>query len=137
MYQEKVKGILGDSPMYIRFHNNTPFPLMINAWVKHSNVMKCLRVEAGSNLILHSSVGEWHMDSMLNSKEDRQIWIDAGLENRAIIGKFRSSPCVQGKYSWMEYYEPFDCVYSEDKGEEVPGLIRFQYYKNKSDKDEM
>ena len=130
MYQE--------SPMYIRFHNDTPFPIMINAWVKRSNVMKCLRIEKGENLIIHSSVGEWHMDSMLNSKEDRQIWTDAGLENHHIIGKFRSSPCAQGNYSWMEYYEPFDCVYSEDKGEEVPGLITLQFTNNKkSDKDEV
>lgn len=128
MYQE--------SPMYIRFHNATLFPIMINAWVKHSNVMKCIRVEKGEKLILHSSVGEWHMDSMLDSEEDRKSWTDAGLEKHLIIGKFRSSPCTRGDYSWMEYYEPFDCVYTEESSDEIPGLITFQYYNKKSDKDD-
>jgi hypothetical protein len=129
MYQE--------TPIYIRFHNDTPFPIMINAWVKNSNVMKCLRIEKGEKRVLHSSVGEWHMDSMLDSEEDRKSWTDAGLEKHLIIGKFRSSPCARGDYSWMEYYEPFDCVYTEDSRDEVPGLITFKFTNNKkSDKDE-
>jgi hypothetical protein len=64
------------------------------------------------------------MDSMFDAlTEDRQMWIDAGLEKHLIIGKFRSSPCAWGDYSWMEYDKPFDCVYSHDKDQIVPGLI--------------
>jgi hypothetical protein len=124
MYQETVKGLFSEAPMYIRFRNDTDLPILIHAWVKGSNTLDHCRVGPKTNILLHSSVGEWHMDSMFDAlTEDRQLWIDAGLEKHLIIGKFRSSPCARGDYSWMEYDEPFECVYSYDKNQKVPGLI--------------
>jgi len=34
MYQETVKGLFSEAPMYIRFHNDTDLPIQINAWIK-------------------------------------------------------------------------------------------------------
>jgi len=134
MYQETVKGLFSEAPMYIRFLNDTDLPIIINAWVKGSNTLDHCVVRPKTNILLHSSVGEWHMDSMFDAlTEDRQLWIDAGLEKQRIIGKFRSSPCIQGYYSWMEYDEPFECIYSYDKNQILPGLITLQYKKSNKD----
>jgi hypothetical protein len=163
MYQETVKGFFSEAPMYIRFRNDTDLPVNINSWVKGSNTLNNCFIQPKTNVLLHSSVGEWHMDSMFTpliisdgtqkgvlqeiegqpltinkseKKEDsdqrksdeyRQMWADAGLEKHRIIGKFRSSPCAGGDYSWMEYDKPFDCVYSHDKDQIVPGLITLTY----------
>jgi hypothetical protein len=129
MYQETYKQLFSESPMYIRFHNDTDLPIQINAWIKGSNTLHECRVGPKTDVLLHSSVGEWHMDSMFYSDEDRKPWIDAGLEKYRIIGKFRSSPCAQGDYSWMEYDEPFHCVYSYDKNQTVAGLITLTHLK--------
>jgi hypothetical protein len=97
---------------YIRFRNNTDLPIMVNAWTK--NIMKSVRVGPLTEMILNSSVGEWHMDSMLYNEEDNKIWKDQGLQKYHIIGKFRSDPCILGNYSWMEYDDGvFRCVYTE------------------------
>jgi len=69
------------------------------------------------------------MDSMFYSDDDRKPWIDAGLEKHRIIGKFRSSPCARGDYSWMEYDEPFHCVYRYDENQTVAGLITLTHLK--------
>jgi hypothetical protein len=125
MYEEK--GLFSQAPMYIRFRNDTDLPILIHAWVKGSNTLDHCIVRPKTDALLHSSVGEWHMDSMFDGlTEDRQIWIDAGLENHLIIGKFRSSPCYSGDYSWMEYDKPFDCIYSCDPEKPVSGLITFK-----------
>ena len=135
MYQETYKQLFSESPMYIRFRNDTDLPLSISSWVKGSNTMSSCRVGPRVDVLLHSSVGEWHMDTMFDSDEDRKPWIDAGLEKYLIIGKFRSSPCARGDYSWMEYYEPFECVYAEDKSENVAGLIVFRFIDNNLNKE--
>ncbi len=98
--------------MYIHFHNQTDLPIMLSSWVKGSNILHHIRVAGGEKLLVHSSVGEWHMDSMLDSNEDLKMWKDAGLAKKLILGKFRSDPCFQGNYSWMEYDEPFDCIFT-------------------------
>jgi len=110
----------------IHFHNNTDLPVNISAWQKNSNIMHSIVVRPQEKKILHSSVGEWHMDSMFNDDSECDVWKTAGLGKHLIIGKFRSDPCASGNYSWMEYYEPFECVYSEiDSEENVKGLITF------------
>lgn len=99
---------------YIHFVNNTDLPIMIDSWVDGSNTLKCLRVGPREKLILHSSVGEWHMNAMLYEPEDRKLWHDnPKLKHVIIIGKFRSRYCFSGNYSWLEYDGLYDCVYSE------------------------
>jgi hypothetical protein len=119
--------LFGEPVKYIHFCNDTDFPVNIGSWVDGSNTMSFARIPPRKTLILHSSVGEWHMDSMLDDDHDQKIWLDAGLGNRTIIGKFRSEPCASGNYSWLEYDEPFDCIYSEfgDPSSDIKGLITF------------
>ena len=113
---------------FILFHNDTELPVMVDSWVDGSSSLKCLKVEPREKLVIHSSVGEWHLNSMIFD-EDRKIWNDKGLKKYTIVGKFRSDPCFSGNYSWMEYEDNvFNCVYSklenyEDK--RVKGIMTF------------
>ena len=116
--------LFAESPNYIYFHNTTALPLQICRWTTGSNTLKTTRIGPNEKHLLHSSVGEWHMDSMFDDGEDRDAWTTAGLGHHHIIGKFRSDPCAMGEYSWMEYSEPFRCVYSKIDGE-IKGLITF------------
>jgi hypothetical protein len=107
--------MFGQTIKYIYFHNNTDLPLMISSWVDGSNTLKYAKINSGQKVIVHSSVGEWHLDSMFDDVfyDDRKIWKDNGLEKHLIIGKFRSSPCASGNYSWLDYDEPFQCIYTK------------------------
>lgn len=115
---------------YIHFHNNTDLPIMVDSWVEDgSNTLKCLKVGPGDKLILHSSVGEWHLNTIFPNYEDCELWNKKGFggDKYSIIGKFRSDPCASGNYSWLEYDEPFECIYSELKEpiENASGLMTF------------
>jgi len=104
--------MFGKTTEYIRFRNNTDLPINVSAWIK--NVMKPIKVAPFAEVILQSSVGEWHLDSMLDLDADYKIWKDQGLQKYHIVGKFRSDPCALGNYSWMEYDDGvFECVYTE------------------------
>jgi hypothetical protein len=98
---------------YIHFVNNTDLPLMIDSWVDSSNVLQYIKINPREKVVLHSSVGEWHMNAMLCG-EERKLWDDnKNLKCVVLIGKFRSRPCSQGEYSWLDWDDKFDCVYSE------------------------
>jgi hypothetical protein len=113
---------------FILFHNDTDLPVMVDSWVDGSNILKCLKIQPREKLVIHSSVGEWHLNGMLYG-EDRKLWDDKGLTKYTLVGKFRSDPCAYGNYSWMEYEDNvFNCKYSkldnyEDK--RVKGLMKF------------
>jgi len=125
-FRELIKTIKMSEPIkYIYFENKTNLPVQIESWVDGSNTMKTIRVGPGEKWMVHSSVGEWHIDSMFYEDPDREAWTKAGLEKHTIVGKFRSQPCASGNYSWMEYDEPFDCNYTEIANESVNGLIQF------------
>jgi hypothetical protein len=117
--------LFGEVVKYINFENKTDLPLQICSWVDGSNALKTTRIGPGEKWMLHSSVGEWHMDSMFYSGPDRDCWVKAGLQKYSDIGKFRSRPCIRGEYSWMEYDEPFHCEYSENENDNVKGNILF------------
>ena len=111
---------------YIHFHNNTDLPICIDSWVDYSDCLSKMdqfRIEPREKRVMYSSVGEWHLNCMFNSCEDRQIWEDNGFSGCINIGKFRSNPCVSGDYSWMED-DLFECVYSELQNP-VKGVITF------------
>jgi hypothetical protein len=113
---------------YIHFHNNSNLPVMIDSWVDGSNSLQNLRVGPREKLIIHSSVGEWHINAMFYDSEDRKIWDEnSKLKKVLTIGKFRSEPCARGNYSWLDYDNLFDCVYKklDDEVENVKGLITF------------
>jgi hypothetical protein len=114
-------------PKYIHFHNNTSLPIIIDSWIDGTNRIESVIIGANEKRIIHSSVGEWHLQSMFRTKKERQMWTDAGLDDMLVIGKIRSTPCQSGNYSWMEYYKPFDCVYSKLEVPEnnVSGLMTF------------
>ena len=112
---------------YIHFVNDTDLPVMIDSWVDGSNTLQCLRIAPREKRIVHSSVGEWHIDAMLN-EEDRKLWTNnKNLKNVVMIGKFRSRPCAQGEYSWMDWDNKFNCVYSEldEPVDGVKGVMTF------------
>lgn len=118
MYEPEVK--------YIRFHNTTNLPVIIESWVDGSNILQCATVKAGEKLLLHSSVGEWHMTTMFGIEQADQYrqWKDAGLQHYTYIGKFRSRPCAMGEYSWLENNKIFRCHYTQGDGDDY-GLITF------------
>lgn len=106
---------------YVHFHNNTDLTINISAWVDRSNVLQNSKIDPGAKHLLHSSVGEWHMDSMFCvDSEEYKMWKERGLTKHHIIGKFRSDPCARGEYSWLN---PFECVYSEIPENKIVGLI--------------
>jgi len=105
---------------------------MIDSWVKNS--LKCLRVGPQEKLVIHSSVGEWHVDSMLDDENDYKVWKEHGLNRYVNLGKFRSDPCASGNYAWMEWEHIFDCVYSKcdptldpRSTEPIIGLVTFVF----------
>lgn len=111
---------------YIYFHNDTDLPVNISAWVTGSNILQNQLVKAGTKGILQSSVGEWHMDSMFEfGTEESKIWKERKLEKYHTIGKFRSKPCISGEYSFMEYDEPFICIYTTNPERKIKGTITF------------
>ena len=121
---------------YIHFHNNTDLPIMINTWIDGSNKLQYIKINPREKRILHSSVGEWHLNTMFESLEDRIIWEDKGfnLARYITIGKFRSNRSASGNYSWLED-NIFECTYTDthttDKtNEKIKGLITFSYSKN-------
>lgn len=119
---------MSNKTKYIHFHNDTDLPIMVDSWVDGSNTLQCLRVGPRVKLIIHSSVGEWHLNSMLTNKEDRKLWSDnPNLKHVVLVGKFRSNHCASGNYSWLEYDGLYDCVYSELETpvENVKGLMTF------------
>ena len=98
--------------IYIEFHNNTELPINVNSWVNGSRMLECWKVNPGEKRIVPSSVGEWYLDSMFEDLSQRQIWIEKGFDQYFSIGKIRSSPCSRGNYSFMEYLEPFECIFT-------------------------
>jgi len=118
---------------YMNLHNDTDFPFMIDSWVDGSNTLKCLEVKPREKLVIHSSVGEWHMNSMFTNREMRKIWVDKGLDYMVIVGKFRSRPCASGDYVWLDYNScPFNFEYSEVENPEdnIKGLMTITYVEN-------
>jgi len=112
---------------FIHFHNDTDLPIMVDTWVDGSNALQYFRIGPREKRILHSSVGEWHLNAMLKS-EDRKLWDEnPRLKHITLIGKFRSDPCASGNYSWMDYDGFYDCIYTELETpiDNVKGLMTF------------
>ena len=118
----------------IHFHNATPFPIMIDTWI--NTTLESFKVPPHHLILLKSSVGEWHMNTMFPNRKDRELWDQyKDLQHFTHIGKFRNKPCIQGKYAWMEYEEPFHCIYSEFSESQVKGLITFFWRKEEFEKE--
>jgi len=106
---------------------------MIEAWVDGSCELKRKKIEPGEKCLVHSAVGEWYLNSMFNETTDYNDWTEYfgknsfGFTKYALVGKFRSKPYSLGNYSWMEYEEPFQCVYSRGDSDNngVNGLITY------------
>ena len=94
---------------------------MVDCWIDNSNRLHMQRISSNQKVLLHSSVGEWHLNSMFVDPIDTQIWKDSGMNKYINIGKFRSDACASGDYSWIDYPNIFQCEYSEP---EEDALIR-------------
>jgi hypothetical protein len=107
---------------------------MVDSWVDGSSTLKCLRVGPREKLVIHSSVGEWHLNAMLSNKEDRKLWDNnEELKHIILIGKFRSDPCASGNYSWIGWDDTeclISCVYSEIENpkDKIKGLMTFSIH---------
>ena len=111
-----------NNPEYINFYNNTEFPVSIESWVNGSIVMKSIVVNPQERHIINSNVCEWHLWG----------WTIPSIRS-PYIGKFRSEACASGNYSWLEYEDDFECVYSEHPDNKIKGLITLTV-KNKNNK---
>jgi len=112
----------------IWFYNNTDLHVNVSGWVSVMDGLSSLKsvvVKPSEKIIVHSSVGEWHLDSMFYDDEYYKLWKDRGLQKYCNVGKFRSQPCASGNYAWMEYDNPFICSYSEIEGD-VIGFMTFE-----------
>ena len=112
---------------FIHFHNDTDLPMIIDSWVDGSDTLQGIRIAPRERKIIHSSVGEWHIHAMLN-KEDRKIWNqNEDIKDVVLIGKFRSTCCLSGNYSWLEQDGLFECKFSELETpiENVKGVMTF------------
>ena len=94
------------------FYNNTDLPIMVNSFVHGSSKLCSTRVSPYSKLLVES-VSDWYLDSMFPDLKDMDAWRKKGLEKCVLVGKFRSTPCAQGEYAWMERDDPFRCIYSK------------------------
>lgn len=120
---------------YIYFHNDTDLPVLIESWVDGSSSTQIIRFDPKEKKVVHSSVGEWHIISMFDNKEDNQKWKDAGLKHCCNIGKFRSRPCASNCYYWLDYTDTFSCNYTDLEDDKdvsfIKGLITFYQVKDK------
>jgi hypothetical protein len=106
---------------------------MLEAWVDGSNKLHTKKINAGEKYLVHSSVGEWHLNSMFFDTKDYNEWTEyfgknsMGYTKYTLVGKFRCKPCYFGNYSWMEYEEPFECVYSKEDPDQngIYGLMTY------------
>jgi hypothetical protein len=121
---------------FIEFCNTTPLPVIVEAWESNLfgvNILEHTRIEPYETLVLHSIVGEWHLQTFFEWEEDVEAWRESGYECGVYLGKFRSNPCASGNYAWMENENDFDCIYSPfvtpmyiSGDERVDGRITFR-----------
>lgn len=96
---------------FINFHNATDRSITLETWVDNSEKMECFIVKSGEKLVIHSSVGEWHLTRF-------------GTPYDYCVGKFTSNPCASGNYAWLDYNDII-CVYSSIIENDIIGLITF------------
>jgi hypothetical protein len=123
---------MSHSSSYITFHNNTDVPIMIDSWKDNSPSLHSHVVKTKDKVFIHSSVDEWHLHSMFPNADDRKKWVERGWGKELYIGKFRSEPCIQGQYSWLESDKIFECIYSEESDKTI--LVTLSEKKNPKDK---
>jgi hypothetical protein len=109
----------------IIFRNDTDLSVNLNYWVSESSGYSKLQitlVNPRETVLLSSSVGEWHIESMM---ADRTMWKERGYDKCLYIGKFWNKPCIHGTYSIIDYPDFFECLYFVN--EETPeGTICFR-----------
>lgn len=118
------KIMLYSPTKHIYFHNKLDIPIMVDCWIENSNRLHMQRIGSKQKVLLHSSVGEWHLNSIFVDPIDTQIWKESGMNKYRNIGKFRSDPCLSGNYCWIDYPNIFHCEYSEpEENALIRGLI--------------
>ena len=73
-----------------------------------------LCIEPDEEIILYSNTEEWYLNTYFYDSNLIKKWNDKNLKIGEEIGKFRSSPCIKGKYSWMNN-DLFDLIYNDNK----------------------
>jgi len=122
---------------YITFVNDTPFPVIVETWenfgkhglsrmvnvtVNEYQELNCIFLPKNMDSftfipeeslnVLYSITGEWHINSFFTNSEISDKWKKHKLP-QTVIGKFRSSPCMSGNYSWMFIDKYFNMFYDK------------------------
>jgi len=95
----------------ILFYNSTIFPVFVEGWKRNQTYEQF--VHPNEHCTVYSESGEWYIHKMFcsDNKEALEFWKKMVPEiTYSYLGKFRSEPCYQGDYSWMEY-NMFDAVH--------------------------
>jgi hypothetical protein len=87
--------------MEVTFMNASTFPVYMSGW--RNSRLEETYVPPDTTCMLRSDSGEFYADRCFpSSSPDWEKW--QTIEEAAVppsIGKFRSSPCARGDYSWM------------------------------------
>jgi hypothetical protein len=93
------------------FWNTSDLPVMVDTWIEESIRLECVKIFPYEKCTLHSLTGEWYLNTIFHTNEDKQLWREKGLGGHTTLGKFRFLPCAQGERAWME--DPiFQCDYT-------------------------
>lgn len=121
---------------HIIVKNETDLLFYIATWKKVMDGLNEFKTEKISpceeRLLDNSTTGEWYIESPYG--DDFKTWKEKGLESGYMkpnevyhhIGKFRSQPCVSGKYVWITGTEIFLCNYTIDQDTGI-GMITISY----------
>jgi hypothetical protein len=104
------------SKISVTFTNNTSLSINIETWQMIDNglsQMKETTVNPGCTIVMDSQTGEWILNTYLYNQEMCNEWLNKEYETGEVIGKFRNTPCVEGKYSYM-YNDNFQIIYNID-----------------------
>jgi hypothetical protein len=98
-------------------------PIVVSSWIERIPALyEYIDVEVPPNTLLsvESSVGEWTIGSIFNSKTSYDIWQDHGFICESRMGKFRNKPCASGNYTWNFIEHRFNLVYEN-------GVVTWSY----------
>ena len=74
--------------------------------------LKDITIEANTESIVKSDVGEWILSSLFIKEEHKKLWEKEQLEFSSRIAKFRSNTCINCDYTWV-FIQDFTLTYDD------------------------
>jgi hypothetical protein len=96
----------------VRFVNNTDYTKYLSTWVYYEqgiNKYTEIAIDPGVEAVITSATGEWDINDYFYD-DNISKFHNCGYKRCEYIGKFRTVPCVQGKFSWIEH-DKYDIIY--------------------------